>query len=108
MMKRKRRSDRNHVIYKLTCIATGETYVGLTQVYDRDANKSIHTRWLQHLSRSRTQNKSWALYDRLRKYDSAQWKVALVEIVRGKINAHARECAIMSKVHAQLNTRMAG
>ena len=107
MVNRKRRNDRNHIIYKLVCLATNDTYIGMTQMHGRAVNKSVHIRWLQHLSRARTQDKTWTLYKLLRQYDSSMWLVQPIETIRGKLAAHMRECAIIAQIKPSLNTRAA-
>ena len=102
---RRRRSDRNHVIYRLICEVDGSCYIGITNMRDRNPKKSVHVRWLQHLSRSRTETKSWALYRYLRKYKADKWKVEVIEVVRGKKQTHERETFLIEKINPYLNTR---
>jgi hypothetical protein len=52
MAKRKHRKDRNHIIYKLTNECTGDTYIGVTVVQNRKAQKSLRGRWLRHIHKA--------------------------------------------------------
>ena len=62
-MLRKKRSDRNHVLYKITCVDTGDSYVGLTVSQGRAFLKSVKVRWQKHVSRAKRENKEWLLYE---------------------------------------------
>lgn len=103
-MIRKKRTDRNHVIYQLTCGETGDLYIGLTVARGRAYIKSAMTRFQQHCYRAEVElDKDWALYDAMRKHDS--WYVEILEVVRGKTDAHKREREIISVVNPTLNTQ---
>jgi len=45
MTLRKKRSDRNHVLYKVTCVDTGDSYVGLTVAQGHAYVRSVKIRW---------------------------------------------------------------
>lgn len=104
LKKRKTRSDRTHIIYQATCVATGELYVGVTAKTQTTITKSLLTRWRKHLQRARTENKKWSLCLAIRKYGDEAFEVAVIETVRGKAIAHERERALTIEFGATLNT----
>jgi hypothetical protein len=57
MVMRKKRSDRNHVLYMVTCEDTGDTYVGLTVALGQAYLKSVKIRWQKHMSRARCEGR---------------------------------------------------
>lgn len=100
---RKRRADRNHVIYQLTCIVTGEIYIGIT-VQSGNAVGSIRGRFNRHLSRASTEDKNWNLCNALRQYGREGFVTGLIDIVRGKKEAHLMERALIAFMQPTLNT----
>jgi ABC-type uncharacterized transport system ATPase component len=100
---RKRRSDRNHAIYELYCEVTGESYIGLT-VVNGTALASVRGRFNRHLSRANTESKEWNLCEALRKYGREGFTPYLLEVVRGKTAAHARERELTAEMQPTLNT----
>ena len=102
-MLRKKRTDRNHVIYRLTCGETNETYIGLTVMRGRAVMKTINTRFQQHCYRAETQDKNWALCEALRSNET--WYIEALEVIRGKKEAHARERALIADLQPELNTQ---
>jgi hypothetical protein len=100
---RKRRSDRNHAIYELFCEATGESYIGIT-VVSGTALSSVRGRFNRHLSRANTETKDWNLCAALRTYRREGFTPYLLEVVRGKTAAHARERELTLLLNPALNT----
>lgn len=100
---RKRRSDRNHAIYELYCDVTGESYIGVT-VVDGSALASVRGRFNRHLSRARTESKDWLLCAALREHGREGFTPYLLEVVRGKARAHARERELTREMQPSLNT----
>ena len=103
-MLRKKRSDRNHVLYKITCVDTGDSYVGLTVSQGRAFLKSVKVRWQKHVSRAKRENKEWLLYEFLRTYDTANYKYEVIEVIRGRKPAHQRERELIEEISPSLNT----
>ena len=103
-MLRKKRSDRNHVLYKITCVDTGDSYVGLTVSQGRAFLKSVKVRWQKHVSRAKRENKEWLLYEFLRKYDTANYTYEVIEVIRGRKPAHQRERELIEEIRPSLNT----
>lgn len=100
---RKRRTDRNHAIYELFCEVTGESYIGIT-VVDGTALSSVRGRFNRHLSRAKTESKNWALCEALRTYGREGFTPYLLEVVRGKTAAHARERELIAVLQPALNS----
>lgn len=99
---RKKRSDRNHLIYTIT---HGKSlYIGVTQIEGRSINKSLKRRWQKHVCRAKTENHNWKLYTEMRRYGPEAFVIELLEIVRGKSAAHERERQLIDKHHPNLNT----
>ena len=101
---RKKRCDRNHIIYKITNQFTGEFYIGITQCIGRAYLGSIKKRWKQHVSRANTQTHEWSLCLSIREYGENAFKVEFVEVVRGKKPAHSREVELIHELKPTLNT----
>ena len=103
MMKRKARSDRNHAIYQITNIVTGERYIGVI-VAAGNVKKALKVRIQKHIRRALTENKGWALCQNIRNYGVESFEYGLFEIVRGKADAHARERELTAILQPELNT----
>lgn len=102
---RKRRSDRNQAIYMLENTITGEQYIGLTVVsYRGNAERTIQRRFLKHVQRAMTERKDWGLSRNIRKYGAEAFIVMLVDVVRGKAEAHKVETGLINELQPALNT----
>ena len=102
MMKRKSRTDRNHIVYSLT---VGKLeYIGVTYVQDRSPTKSLRRRWLKHVQRALTEQRDWALCKAIRRFGSAAFDTEVLEVVRGKSAAHIRERELIRSTKPHLNT----
>ena len=104
MVMRKKRSDRNHVLYMVTCEDTGDTYVGLTVALGQAYLKSVKIRWQKHMSRARCENKDWNFCNALRVLAECDWRYQVLEVVRGRKNAHQRERELIRDLNPTLNT----
>jgi len=102
MIKRKRRSDRNHIIYKIT--VKSKTYIGVTHVQNGNKIKSLRRRWLKHVRRALTENRDWTLCEAIRKHGPDAFTVEIMEVVRGKVAAHSRERELIRLHKPKLNT----
>jgi hypothetical protein len=99
--KRKKRSDRTHIIYRLT-VAKGQ-YIGITAKTQSTVLRSVRLRVAKHFERARNENKPWPLYKALRKYGVDCVEYEILELVRGKLAAHTREVELIEKLHPKLN-----
>ena len=102
--RRKPRADRMHVIYQVTCIPTGEKYIGLTVCAGNTPKKAVEGRWQRHVTRAIRHAKGWKLCEAIRKFGAEAFKVEVLEKVRGKAEAHVREREVTKAVGATLNT----
>ena len=104
---RKKRSDRNHIIYELR--VNGLNYIGVTAKTETTVLKSVRARAAKHYYRAKTESKDWALCVELRKLASKdEIEIVVHEIVRGKAEAHKREVEIRRAVRPALNTDTRG
>ena len=104
---RKRRVDRNHIIYELR--VNGLNYIGVTAKTESTVLKSVRVRANKHFYRAKTEDKNWLLCAELRRLDSKDDIEILVhEVVRGKADAHRREVEIRRAVRPALNTDVRG
>lgn len=101
--KRKRRSDRTHVLYLLTNIATQETYVGMT-VKNGPVMRSIDERWKRHVHRALNETRSWKLCQSIRTHGAESFKREVIKTVRGKAVAHRVERELIAELKPTLNT----
>jgi len=99
---RKKRSDRNYVLYQLT--ANNETYIGLTVAQGQAFLRSVKVRVQKHISRAKRENKDWSLYAFLRDNPEVQLQYEVIEVVRGRKNAYQREREIIAETNPSLNT----
>ena len=102
---RKRRTDRNQVIYYIQDTVTLEYYIGLTAVcFSGNLRKTLNRRMQKHMQRALTENKNWGLSRSLREHGSERFVFGVVEVVRGKRPAHARETELINSLQPALNT----
>lgn len=101
--KRKRRTDRNHAIYELVCEVTGQNYIGVTVVSGTALN-SVRKRFNSHISRAKTGCWKWNLCESLRTHGCEKFTPYLLEVVRGKAAAHARERELIVTLQPALNS----
>jgi predicted GIY-YIG superfamily endonuclease len=105
---RKKRSDRNHIVYSIT--VGGDLYVGVTAKTESTVPKSLWSRLSKHWYRRNDPARlHWALYTALRSLTDRSEAVIKVEhIVRGKEAAHKLEREIIRELRPILNTDKRG
>ena len=102
---RKRRTDRNQVIYYIRDVVTLEYYIGLTAMcFAGNVRKTLTRRMQKHMQRALTENKNWGLSRALRERGAERFVFGTVEVVRGKRPAHARETELINTLQPALNT----
>lgn len=100
---RRRRQDSKHVVYCITNQVTGEFYIGIT-VCGQQVRKALKVRMQKHLRRALTENKNWALCESLREHGAENHAYGIIETIRGRKPAHARERELIREYQPQLNT----
>lgn len=100
---RKRRQDRRHAIYCLTNTQTGEIYIGIT-VCSGAPIRAIRVRWQKHVRRALTENRDWSLCQSIRSHGADVFERELIEVVRGRLTAHARERELIRQYAPGLNS----
>ena len=104
---RKKRSDRNHIIYEL--IVNGLNYIGVTAKTESTVLKSVKSRAAKHYYRATKEHKDWALCVALRELNCKdEIEIRVHEIVRGKAAAHKREVELRRQLKPVLNTDVRG
>jgi len=104
---RKKRADRNHIIYELRI--NGLNYIGVTAKTESTINKSVLARAAKHFYRAKTEGKNWLLCEALRTLnDKSEIEVYVHEIIRGKAAAHRREVELRRALMPTLNTDTRG
>jgi hypothetical protein len=102
---RKRRTDRNQVIYYIQDKVTLEYYIGLTALsFNGSVFKTLRRRMQKHMQRALAENKDWGLSRALREKGAERFVFGVVEVVRGKRPAHARETELINTLQPALNT----
>ncbi len=101
---RKRRSDRNHIVYQIRNKQTEEFYIGITALRGRAYKFSIEKRWKQHISRAKTQDLNWSLCESIRQWGENSFEISILEVIRGKTEAHLREVQLIKERKPKLNT----
>ena len=101
---RKKRSDRNHVIYQVTCVDTGDNYIGLTVAQGQAFLRSVKVIWQKHVSRAMKEDKQWSFCNALRANADAEWRYEVLEVVRGRKPAHQVERQYIADFEPSLNT----
>ena len=99
-MIRKKRNDRNYVLYQVT--SGDDNYIGLTVTQGRAFLRSVKVRVQKHISRAIREDKSWSLCECLRTSDCIEYEV--LEVIRGRKNAYQRERALIAELEPTLNT----
>ena len=102
----KRRSDRNHLIYKIENLSTGDFYIGVTVVTGRAYLKSLQSRWKRHIYKANVLREEWIFPKAIREYGESQFKPEILEIVRGKSTAFERESQLINEIRPTYNTRI--
>jgi hypothetical protein len=102
---RKRRTDRNQVIYYIQDVVTLEYYIGLTALsFKGNVRRTLYRRMQKHMQRALSENKNWGLSRALREQGAERFVFGVVEVVRGKRPAHARETELINTLRPALNT----
>jgi predicted GIY-YIG superfamily endonuclease len=102
--RRKPRKDCNYIIYNIVD-ELGNSYIGLTRKTTSSLMKSVKLRWSKHMSRAKCDNLGWVLYEHIRLNEEMKWTHEIVEVVRGRKEAYARERELILELQPLLNTQ---
>lgn len=102
---RKKRSDRNYLLYQIICVPTGEEYFGLTVMKRGNETKTLDTRLKQHFWKARAKNYDWTLPSRIRQHGEAEFAIHPIGRLRGKAEAYKAEAELINKYKPTLNTK---
>ncbi len=97
---RKKRKDRNYVLYRVS--GGDDTYIGLTVSQGRAFWKSVKIRVQKHISRAMKENKDWTMCNFIRETNETIYYEVL-EVVRGRKAAYQRERELISELNPSLN-----
>jgi len=104
---RKKRVDRNHIVYELRVPAGN--YIGVTAKTESTVLKSVKSRAAKHFYRAKKEDKTWTLCIALRELGSKDdIEIVVHAIIRGKAEAHKEEVKIRRAVKPNLNTDTRG
>lgn len=102
--RRTARKDCCFVIYEWQSRVEGATYIGLTRKTENSPLQSVVKRWAKHESRAiHEPEKDWPLYRHLREGHTKGWRLVVIEVVRGRAEAYARERIIVKERRPTLN-----
>ena len=80
------------------------SYIGVTVDSYRSPVKSLNRRWQKHVQRALAEDKSWRLSSAIRRYGAERFTLTILEVVRGKTNAHKVERELIKLLRPKLNT----
>ena len=101
---RRRRSDRNFILYQLKNTKTREIYIGISAVLGRALHKTLRRRFAKHLSKALCAGKNWTLHKAMRKHPLEVWQPSIVQVVRGKKAAFRLEREAIRRLKPTLNS----
>ena len=102
MSDRKRRCDRNHIIYLLLS-PSGKRYLGLTFVRDSAKKRSLEERWSAHVRNAMEYGHDTLLCRAIREEGAENFGKCVVCTVRGKAEAHEMERKFIAQMKPELN-----
>ena len=108
MTTRKKRTDRNHIVYSI--FINGAVYIGVTAKTETTVNKSLWSRLSKHWYRRNDPARlHWGIYAAMRELtDRSEAVIRAEHIVRGKEAAHKLERELIRLHRPVLNTDKRG
>ena len=103
-MNRKKRNDRNYIIYQILSENTGDNYIGVTVATGRAFLRSVKVRVQKHMSRAKREDKNWALCEFIRTNPDAALTYNVIAVVRGRKKAYEIERQYIEEYQPTLNT----
>ena len=86
----------------LTNESNAKQYIGVTAGFRL---KDLRVRVNKHVQRALREDKDWLLCKEIRKHGPESFTYQILEIVRGKVEAHARERELIGELCPALNTQ---
>ncbi len=90
------------MIYQVTS-PIGERYIGVTFARNRAFKRSAKIRWAAHCRNALDYGHTTLLCDAIRLHGPDSFKREVLEVVRGKQNAHDRERELIRHCQPELN-----
>jgi hypothetical protein len=104
MSSRRRRSDRNFILYQIKNTKTNQIYIGISAVLGRALQKTVRRRFAKHVSKAMCAGKDWTLHRAMRKHSLEVWETSILEVVRGKKAAFRLERETIRRLGPALNS----
>ena len=101
---RRKRNDRNYVLYAIFSPNTGDSYIGVTVATGRAFLRSVKVRVQKHMSRAKCEAKEWTFCEFIRQNPEAELQYQVIEVVRGRKAAYQRERELIYQFEPTLNT----
>ena len=101
---RRKRNDRNYVLYQIVAENTGDNYIGLTVATGRAFLRSVKVRVQKHMSRAKREDKNWAFCEFIRENPDAALTYEVLDVVRGRKRAYEIEREYIRQYNPSLNT----
>lgn len=96
------------MLYLVVNTITDESYVGLTVCRGQAKQRSAKERWNQHVYNAFVRNLQTPLYTNIRQYGADNFKVTILDVVRGKSTAHLKETELVRENKPELNILKVG
>jgi len=103
-MNRKKRNDRNYIIYQILSENTGDNYIGVTVATGRAFLRSVKVRVQKHFSRAKCESKDWTLCEFIRQNPEAEITYEVIAVIRGRKKAYEIERQYIEEYQPTLNT----
>lgn len=103
---RRLRSDRNYVIYVITNLVSLQYYIGLAVTIKNNCERGMADRWKLHLKDAIERNRTHTMSQNIRAYGAENFKMEVIEVVRGKAQAHKVESIYINCLRPELNDQM--
>jgi hypothetical protein len=104
----KSRSDKKYIIYQITCMATGETYIGKCIIRKRAIKKSLKQRWNEHVRvalQDPEKTATWRISQAIREHGPEAFGDHKVLELIPKRDVSRREAELINTMNPELNTK---
>jgi hypothetical protein len=104
----KSRSDKNYLIYQITCAPTGQTYIGKCIIRKRAIKKSLKQRWNEHVRaaiQTPERTAGWLISQAIRQYGADAFTDHKVLEIVPKRDVSRREAELINTLKPELNTK---